>query len=189
MSARDAILRSGFDIFESQGFEAATVASICRAAGVSNGSFFHAFASKERLAAELFLGALTAYHDAMLAALADGPGASEGVAGLVGAHLDWVVASRREARFIFEQSRSEWMVHVRDAQREENARFGQAISAWRAPLASSGALRDLPASMFVAQLIGPAQIFCRAWLSGRSSDDPRAHASELIDCARRALVA
>jgi hypothetical protein len=42
--------------------------------------------------------------------------------------------------------------------------------------------------MFVSQLIGPAQIFCRAFLSGRDLADPRTEADTLIACAVRALV-
>ena len=46
----------------------------------------------------------------------------------------------------------------------------------------------MPAVMFVSQLIGPAQIFCRAFLSGRDRADPRNEADTLIACAIRALV-
>src|SRR5512143_2160620 len=119
MGTRQAILQAGFDTFESEGFEAATVATICRRAKVSNGSFFHAFATKDALAAELFMTALTAYHDAMLAPLRDRPGARDGVVALVTAHLDWVTGNRRSAHFMFEQSRSEWMKGVRPLQAEE----------------------------------------------------------------------
>jgi hypothetical protein len=41
--------------------------------------------------------------------------------------------------------------------------------------------------MFVSQLIGPAQIFCRAFLSGRDRADPRAETDTLVACAVRAL--
>jgi hypothetical protein len=43
--------------------------------------------------------------------------------------------------------------------------------------------------LFFSQIIGPAQIFCRAWLSGRDRTDPRQQADILIACAIRALVA
>jgi len=36
---------------------------------------------------------------------------------LIRAHLDWVVNNRREARYLFEISRSEWTEDLRDAQR------------------------------------------------------------------------
>jgi len=38
-------------------------------------------------------------------------------------------------------------------------------------------------------VIGPAQVFCRAFLSGREGGDPRQHADQLVACAIRALVA
>ena len=44
-------------------------------------------------------------------------------------------------------------------------------------------------TLFFSQIIGPAQIFCRAWLSGRDRNDPRHQADILIACAIRALVA
>jgi hypothetical protein len=43
--------------------------------------------------------------------------------------------------------------------------------------------------VFFSQIIGPAQIFCRAWLSGRDRADPREQAEILIACAIRAVVA
>jgi hypothetical protein len=43
--------------------------------------------------------------------------------------------------------------------------------------------------VFFSQIIGPAQIFCRAWLSGRDRSDPGEQADILIACAIRAVVA
>ena len=52
---------------------------------------------------------------AILAAIEANPWArSEGIARLIHAHLDWVVNNRREARYLFEISRSEWTEEVRD---------------------------------------------------------------------------
>jgi AcrR family transcriptional regulator len=189
MDARDRILGSAFGLFGEAGYEATSVAEICRRAKVSNGSFFHAFSTKEVLGADLFMSALEDYHAAMTLPLRTRPTARDGIGRLVRAHLDWVVLSEPRARYLFEQSRPEWLVHVRDRQASENDRFGRTISEWRQPLVASGALLDLPPGVFTAQLIGPAQIFCRAWLSGRSKTDPREHAKNLIACARRALLA
>jgi hypothetical protein len=46
----------------------------------------------------------------------------------------------------------------------------------------------MTATLFFSQIIGPAQIFCRAWLSGRDRSDPTQQADILIACAIRALV-
>lgn len=188
MNTRDRITSAAAALFDTRGYESTSVAAVCQEAGVSNGSFFHAFETKEALGAELFMSALESYHGAMLNAVAAGPDAWDGVACLVNAHLNWVVKDRTSARFLFEQSRSEWIVHMRDRQAKENQDFAQCLDVWRLPHVAAGQLVDLPRGVFLAQLIGPAQIFCRAWLSGRVAADPRDESEVLVDCARRAIL-
>ncbi|MCP3466920.1 MULTISPECIES: TetR/AcrR family transcriptional regulator [unclassified Bradyrhizobium] len=185
---RDDLLAAGLAIFDRAGFEGATVAAIRARARASNGSFFHFFASKKELAGALFLEILARYHAAVLNSVDESCGAREGVARLIRAHLDWVVNSRREARYLFEISRSEWTEDVRDAQRAQNSRLAEAVERWRAPLVARGELLPMTAALFFSQIIGPAQIFCRAWLSGRDRSDPRDQTDMLIACAIRAVV-
>ena len=187
-SARDAILRAGLRTFDSVGFDDATVASICASAGASNGSFFHFFGSKKGLAAELFLASLRSYHAAMLAVLESAPGAATGAAALVAAHLEWIVGQRRDAKFLFEQSRPEWLTDIRRQQQQDIDTFRGKVAGWFDPLVASGAMREMPVAIFISQVIGPAQVFCRAWLSGRERRDPREHAPLLAQCAIRAVV-
>ncbi|MGJ4943600.1 TetR/AcrR family transcriptional regulator [Bradyrhizobium sp. HKCCYLS1011] len=187
-SAKSAILSAGLRTFERVGFDDATVTSICALAGASNGSFFHFFGSKKGLAAELLLAALRSYHSAMLAPLACSPDAKTGVAMLIAAHLGWVVEERRSAKFLFEQSRAEWLADFRKEQRAENEDFRNGLASWFDPLVASGAAREMPISIFISQIIGPAQIFCRAWLSGRERSDPRGYAPMLTECAIRSVV-
>lgn len=186
---REDLLAAGLAVFERDGFEGATVAAIRARARASNGSFFHFFASKKELAGTLFLEILKRYHAAILVALEPDLSAREGIDRLIRAHLDWVVNNRREARYLFEISRSEWADGVRDAQRAQNARLADGIERWRAPLVARGELLDMAPVMFVSQVIGPAQVFCRAYLSGRDRTDPRLQADTLVACAIRALVA
>ena len=49
-SAREKLLDAALRIIRTKGYSASTVDDICMAAGVSKGSFFHYFASKEELA-------------------------------------------------------------------------------------------------------------------------------------------
>jgi AcrR family transcriptional regulator len=187
--AREDLLAAGLAVFDRDGFDGATVAAIRTRARASNGSFFHFFGSKKELAGTLFLEVLQRYHAAVLAAIDTPCGAREGIDRLIRAHLDWVVNNRREARYLFEISRSEWTEQVRDAQRAQNSRLGEGVERWRAPLIASGELLPMTPTLFFSQIIGPAQIFCRAWLSGRDRADPRLQADVLIACAIRALVA
>ena len=185
---RDDLLAAGLAVFDRGGFEAATVAAIRARARASNGSFFHFFGSKKELAGTLFLEILARYHAAVVAAVDAPSGAREGVARLIRAHLDWVVNNRREARFLFEISRAEWSEEARNAQRNENSRLMEGVERWRSPLVARGELFPMSAVLFFSQIIGPAQVFCRAWLSGRHQTDPRGQADTLIACAVRALV-
>ena len=188
-TAREDLLAAGLAVFDRDGFEGATVAAIRTRARTSNGSFFHFFGSKKELAGTLFLEVLQRYHAAILAAIVEPLGAKEGVARLIRAHLDWVVNNRREARYLFEISRSEWSEEIRGAQRAQNSRLADGVERWRAPLIARGELLPMTPVLFFSQIIGPAQIFCRAWLSGRDRSDPRLQAEVLIACAIRALVA
>ncbi|WP_407146611.1 TetR/AcrR family transcriptional regulator [Bradyrhizobium sp. ORS 86] len=188
-TAREDLLEAGLAVFDRDGFEGATVAAIRSRARASNGSFFHFFNSKKELAGTLFLEVLQSYHAAIITSVDASCGARDGVARLIRAHLDWVVSNRREARFLFEISRSEWGEEVRGAQRTENSRLAEGIERWRAPLLARGELLPMSAVLFFSQIIGPAQIFCRAYLSGRDRSDPRDQVETLIACAIRAVVA
>ena len=188
-TAREDLLAAGLVVFDRDGFEGATVAAIRTRARASNGSFFHFFGSKKELAGTLFLEILARYHAAVITAVDGSCGARQGVTRLIRAHLEWVVNSRREARYLFEISRSEWTEEIRGAQRAQNSRLAEAVQRWRAPLLERGELLPMTSSVFFSQIIGPAQIFCRAWLSGRDRADPRAQADILIACAIRAVVA
>ena len=187
-SVREDLLAAGLAVFERDGFDGATVAAIRQRARASNGSFFHFFASKKELAGTLFLETLQRYHAAILTAAVPGFSAREGIGRLIHAHLDWVVENRREARYLFEISRGDWTEELRDKQRALNARFAEGIERWRAPLVASGEMLPLPQAIFASQVIGPAQIFCRAYLSGRERSDPRQYGDQLVACAIRALA-
>ena len=162
------------------------MAAIRARAGASNGSFFHFFASKQELAGTLFLETLSGYHAVILAAVRPGLSAKDGIGRLIRTHLDFVVERRREARYLFEISRGELTEDLREQQRALNGRFADGIERWRKPLAERGDLLPLPQAVFASQIIGPAQIFCRAYLSGRDRGDPRLQADQLVACAVRA---
>lgn len=188
MSAKIQILDAALHLFTEQGFGATTVSAIRQEAQVSNGSFFHAFSSKDELGAELYLRTLISYHSTMIAPLSHPIEAKEGIELMIRAHLSWVVEEKAQAKFLFDQTQSSWLKPIRDRQQEANDRLQRTVSEWIKPLAKSGELVPMPVSLFMAQLIGPAQIMCRAWLSGRSRSDPHNNVDLLVTAAQRALV-
>ena len=185
---RENLLIAGLAVFDRDGFEGATVAAIRARAQASNGSFFHFFGSKKELAGTLFLEVLQHYHAAMLAALDTRCGAREGVARLIGAHLDWVTNNRREARFLFEISRSEWSDEVRGAQRAENAHLAESIERLRVPLMARRVVADDREPVSQPDYRTGADLLPRL-LSGRDHTDPQEQSEALIACAIRAVVA
>lgn len=187
-TTRHAILDAALQAFTQVGYEGTTVATICQSSGVSNGSFFHHFGSKEGVAGALFLDALGNYHTALTQGLPACPGAPEGIALLIAAHLRWVVTHRAEARFMFEQVRPEWLTPIRTAQQVENSTFATAIEGWRKPLIDKAVFENVPPMVFFSQVIGPAQMVCRGWLSAKSESDPLQHEEFLIQSAIRALI-
>lgn len=187
MTVREKIMAAGLAAFDERGFDRVTVAEVRAMAGVSNGSFFHYFPTREDLAAALYLDALSRYHRAMAAALDDDPRAAEGIAALICAHLGFVKEARPHARFLFEQVRGHWLDRVRPDQHALNQAMLVKLGAWHQRRVAAGELRALALDGFVAQVIGPAQIFCRAYLAGTGGLVPPTLAPDLIESALRAL--
>lgn len=185
-STKELIQAAALRLFDERGVAATSIAQIRAEVGISNGSFFHAYKTRDDLCADIYLLALKDYHAALVADLPRT--AHKGIATLITAHLEWVVTSGPLARFLFEHARPEWLDSIRVEQASENAKLAEQLATWRAPLTKAGALHPMSEMMFFAQLIGPAQVFCRAWLSGRNAEDPRTHARALIDNACRVLI-
>lgn len=187
-TVRDDLLATGLRVFTTVGYDATTIRQICRAAGISNGSFFHRFPTKSALARDVFLDCLQRYHSVMLTAVSDRPDAVDGIRDLIGAHLSWVTTDRERARFLFEQARAEWLAGARTEQHATNDDFRRGIETWTASLIESSRMHPLPVDVVISQIIGPAQIFCRGWLSGRDATPPTDHQHTLVQCAVRAVL-
>jgi AcrR family transcriptional regulator len=52
-NVKDSLLKTSYNLFLSKGYNATTVDEICKSTGVSKGSFFHYFKSKEELGLEV----------------------------------------------------------------------------------------------------------------------------------------
>ena len=188
MSTRDQILDAALLLFTESGFTATSVSAVRQEAGVSNGSFFHAFSSKEELGAALYLRSLNSYHEHIIQALSPDAGAAEGIASIVRAHVEWVVDEVQQAQFLFGQSQTYWINSVREQQGEANERMRKLMSTWSAPHVETKSIIQLTPVIMGAQLIGPTQLVCRAWLSGRVESDPREHLEQLVLVTQRALL-
>jgi AcrR family transcriptional regulator len=179
VSVRERLLEAATELFADEGYDAVGVEKLRARAGVSNGSFFHLFAAKEDLAAELLVNCVIEYQAAIVRALAQCDDAGNGVAAIVRTHIRW------------DDARAAWFAKAAERLRTHNATFAAAVEGWRAPLLARGSLRDVSIEVFLATLIGPANLICRSWITGRklSAAAPTRHENELVALAQQALVA
>lgn len=190
-NARERIIATACAHFLEQGFDDARVAAIRAQAGVSNGSFFHHFPTKDALGAHVYLGIVSDYQASMLDVLGGPPALVESpiaIERLIRRHLAWVVGQRARAAYVFNASRTEWADLVGDELHALNSRFLDAFEAWRLPRVETGELLDIERAAFIAQLLGPAQMLCRRWLAGHDAHSPDRSADTLVACAIRSLV-
>ncbi|MFA7506038.1 MAG: TetR/AcrR family transcriptional regulator [Burkholderiaceae bacterium] len=190
-TARERIIATAWAHFLEHGFEDARIASIRTDAGVSNGSFFHHFPTKDALGAHVYLAIVADYQASMLDVLGGPPALVESpiaIERLIRRHLAWVVTQPERAAYVFNGSRTEWADLVSDELQALNRRFLDAFEAWRLPRVESGELIDVERADFIAQLLGPAQMVCRRWLAGHDAYPPDRSADTLVACAIRGLV-
>jgi AcrR family transcriptional regulator len=194
MSDRDAkrlILDAALSIFVEHGFEQATVKQICTRSGISNGTLFHHFASKDAIAAALYLEGIASYQAGLLHALEPYQAARAAramVRAAVHHHLAWVESHRDLAWFMYERGRPDWQPAHGAAVRKLNRSIALHVRDWMAPLAAAGVLRDLPLPVLAACVIGPAHFIARRWVSGMITARPTSFAEALADAAWAALA-
>jgi AcrR family transcriptional regulator len=190
LTVRERLLDAATDLFASEGYDAVGIEKLRARAGISNGSFFHLFAAKDDLAAELLVNCVIAYQAAIITALSRCDDATTGVAAIVRTHIRWVMENQSKARFMLDDARAAWFAKAADRLKTHNATFAAAVEHWRKPLIARSQLRDVSIEVFLATVIGPANLICRSWITGRklSATSPIHNEQELIALAQHALV-
>jgi AcrR family transcriptional regulator len=194
MSSREPkslILDAALAAFAEMGFEQATTAHIRERAGVSNGALFHHFPSKDAIAEALYLRGIAAYQEGLLQRLEPHRGTLAGRATIRAAvhhHLAWVETNRDLAWFMYERGRPDWHPSHGTAVRKLNRATAVHIRDWIAPLAAASVIRDLPFTVLVACIVGPAHFVAGRWLSGLIAAPLTSFTDTLADAAWLALA-
>ena len=190
---RQDILDAALACATAHGVDAISIDHLRAHCGASVGSIYHHFGNKEGVVAALFFDIFKAQSRSVQAQLDAAQDAEGGVRALVTGYLDWVVAQPAQARFLF-QARGAVVAGTRTPDLAEAAHGrNQAMLAWFEPHRRSGALRDLPCELMPSLVMGPAQSYCRAWLSGAAGPtalpSPITYRAEFADAAWRAVRA
>jgi AcrR family transcriptional regulator len=181
---RAVVVRAAAELFDARGFTAVSISDLTAASGVSNGSIYHHFGSKEGVLAEVVATALEGYQRGLLAALARHDGDAEGgVRAAVAHELAWFEAHPREARIVIAHRDA---VAAAGRLRAPNREAYAAARAWL-----EGAFGDAAPDfdLFNALVLAPARELGSLWVAKRVRTKPTTYQRALADAAWAALRA
>jgi AcrR family transcriptional regulator len=182
------ILACALDCFNEHGMEATSIDLIKLRAETSVGAIYHHFKSKEGVAAALYFLALDDQSRLFEARLGTADEVEKAIKTMVGSYLEWVVSQPELARFLL-QARAYVArgPHANELAERNRGRFKPLID-WMILGTVAGRLRTLPRETYAPLLIGQAESYCRAWLSGRVKVAPTVHTEVFAEAAWRTLA-
>lgn len=182
------ILLGALACFNEHGLEPTTIETIKQRCDTSVGNIYHHFGNKEGLVAALFFSAMDDQGSLLDQYLAQAKTAREGVAALVTSYVDWVARQPELARFVYQARSAVAKSEHGDALAQQNRQKHRQIVAWLSEPAHRAGLRDWPRELFPSLVIGQAESYCRAWLSGRVKTSPAAFRDQLAEAAWHSLA-
>jgi len=181
------IFRKALSLFNEQGIEATTIEMIRAECATSVGAIYHHFGNKEGLVAGLFFTALDDQARLRETYLAAAESTEQGVHALVHSYVDWVDSQPEWARFQYHARFAVTKGPFKDELAARNTVRNAQLREWLAGAAGSESLRRLPSELLPSLMIGPAESYCRAWLSGRVRNSPAQYREALAEAAWRSV--
>ena len=163
-STQSKLLDAATQVFLAHGFTAASMDMVRQQAGVSNGSLYHHFSTKEKLADALYAYTLRDFHAALLAAIPARVSAQAGVKGLIRAYIQWVVTHPERAQLLHKLRRSGDMTDAGSERNTVNAQAFAALAAWMQARVDAGEMRAMPFAVWMALVFSPALSLTQHWV-------------------------
>jgi AcrR family transcriptional regulator len=162
---RRAVLDATLDTFLDVGETGTFIQEVCNRAGVSVGTLYHHFGSKDQLIATLHYTLLDEYQSGAGPILGADPPAEPGVRDTVAYHVRWLTGHPGPATFLLQQP----FAGYRSAQIPAdlvaaNEQFLAIVQGWLDRRMEDGTIKRLPFDVVVALLIGPLHNWVRAQL-------------------------
>lgn len=186
---RAGIIGAALDCFTETGYTGANMVDICRHAGVSTGSMYHHFTSKENLAAAVYMEGIRVYQEGLLKHLTAEREARKGISAMVRFHLQWIQDYRDWASFLMEHRYENFMFDTDEAFATLNRRFGGSISEWFEGHMQRGTIQKLPIDVLLSMILGPCQEYTRLYLTGKAGTPPDKAAALISGSLWRSLSA
>ncbi|MBI5927017.1 MAG: TetR/AcrR family transcriptional regulator [Aquabacterium sp.] len=183
------MLAGALACFNEHGIEPTTIEMILARCEASVGNLYHHFGSKEGLVAALFFCALQDQGDLIDAELAKAQTMREGVAALVYSYVDWISAQPELARLMF-QARSAVSKGPHGSElQQRNRQRAKLVMSWFGEPGRAGRIKDWPMELLPSLIIGAAENYSRAWLSGRVKATPAQQRERLAQAAWLSVAA
>lgn len=182
-TVRSRLLTAAAELFAEQGAAAVSMDQVRLRAGVSNGSLYHHFPTRQHLAHALYAEILGDYHRALLSRLQRARSAEAGVKALVGAHIQWVLGAPAQARLLHELRRSGALASEEAPWSAPNAQAFATLGQWVADQVAAGAMRAMPMRVWSALVFAPVLSLTPHWLAQAPPAVPAAVRQALADGA------
>lgn len=183
-ASRTAIVEAALACTEANGWEPTSMQAVRERAGVSNGTLFHHFPSRQSLAIAVVAAGLADHQETILQILQATEQVDDAVRGTVLRHLRWVEDNQQLARLLLSAAPDVLRAGLDTAALAASRGFFAALAAWLGRHGWPGT-PELP--VLVALWIGPAQEYARGWLAAPHTSLAPAAADALAEGAWHAL--
>src|SRR4051812_46890967 len=102
--SREEIVAAAVSLTAEHGWDATTLQAVRQRAGVSNGTLFHHFSTRDDLAGAVVAAGMSAHQDELRAELHAATSSRDAVSGVVHRHLRWVTDHRQLAGLLLSAS-------------------------------------------------------------------------------------
>jgi AcrR family transcriptional regulator len=171
-STKVLVLEAAARVFLEHGFSAASMDQVRQEAGVSNGSLYHHYPTKAKLADALYAYTLRDFHSSLLAAIAGRVSAQSGVKGLIRGYVRWVLRHPDRARLLHKLRRTGDLADTASERNQANAAAFAALADWTQDKVKAGEMRDLPFDLWMALVFSPAMSLTRQWVTQQEPSVP-----------------
>ncbi len=186
-STSERVVAAATELFSTRGYARTSMEQIRLAAGVSNGSLYHAFSDKVSLAAHLFSAGMQQCQSGLLEAIERAEIAQQGVRDAVCWQLQWVDDNAATARILYSDTPDDVLVAASTVHDPGARDYVRVTTRWLKRHITDGAIVDRPFQVTHALWLGPAQEYSRHWLHGRATRRPGDVVRDFADGAWAAL--
>jgi AcrR family transcriptional regulator len=196
---RKAAIASARTLFLKRGLEATRIEDVRDDSGISTGSLYHHFGSKQGLLEAVVIDALADHKAHLMVALQAeiatgklGPkapaenNAEAAIKAVIGSTATWITQNPDAARVIFRfrgALESAGSSALKSHNRHELAPLIKRVQDW----IDQRQIKNFPIALLMPLMLGPLHEYARSWLAGRTDQPPTKHIEVFFAAAWAAL--